>query len=145
MKKIIISFLCFVFLNKATAQADKVILDNVFQNINKATIPTGYLQDYGVAFVNKESYKGILTDSNAVANLSAFRLMYNDIISAKINPAAPKYSIPNAEFTVAQKLNQGTIVDNELFHWRLAFFGSFFSTKKRTYLTNISSQKNTTG
>ena len=25
----------------------------------------------------------------------------------------------------------------------ILFFGSFFSTKKRTYLTNISSQKNT--
>ena len=93
MKRILTIVLCFVLLNKATAQADKVILDNVFQNINKSTIPTGYLQDYGVAFVNKESYNGILTDSNAVANLSAFRLMYNDILSAKINPSAT--SIPS--------------------------------------------------
>ena len=89
MKKIFIIVLCFVLLNKATAQADKIILDNVFQNIDKTTIPTGYLQDYGVAFVNKEAYNGILTDSNAIANLSAFRLMYNDLLSAKINPAAP--------------------------------------------------------
>lgn len=44
MKRILIIVLCFVLLNKATAQADKVILDNVFQNINKATIPKGYLQ-----------------------------------------------------------------------------------------------------
>ena len=70
MKKIIIIVLCFVLLNKANAQADKVILDNVFQHINKSTIPTGYLQDYGVAFVNKESYNGILTDSNLTNSLA---------------------------------------------------------------------------
>ncbi|MCU0321572.1 MAG: hypothetical protein MUE72_04105 [Chitinophagaceae bacterium] len=45
MKKIFIIVLCFVLLNKATAQADKVLFDNVFQNINKSTIPTGYLQE----------------------------------------------------------------------------------------------------
>jgi hypothetical protein len=89
MKKLIQLVLCFVLLNKVSAQADKIALDNLFQNINKATIPTGYLQDYGVAYVNKESYNGILTDSNAIANLSAFRLMYNDILSAKINPLRP--------------------------------------------------------
>lgn len=64
MKKIFIIVLCFVLLNKATAQPDKVILDNVFQNIDKTTIPTGYLQDYGVAFVNKEAYNGVLTLDN---------------------------------------------------------------------------------
>ena len=93
MKKIFIIVLCFVLLNKATAQADKIILDNVFQNIDKTTIPTGYLQDYGVAFVNKEAYNGILTDSNAIANLSAFRLMYNDLLSARINLSALSLSL----------------------------------------------------
>ncbi|MCU0321570.1 MAG: hypothetical protein MUE72_04095 [Chitinophagaceae bacterium] len=93
MKRILTIVLCFVLLNKATAQADKIVLDNVFQHINKATIPTGYLQDYGAAFVNKESYNGILTDSNAIANLSAFRLMYNDVYTSKINPMAT--SMPN--------------------------------------------------
>ena len=88
MKRIILVVFAFVLLNKVNAQADKIILDNVFQHINKSTIPTGYLQDYGVAFVNKESYNGLLTDSNAIANLSAFRLMYNDLLSAKINPTA---------------------------------------------------------
>jgi hypothetical protein len=79
MKKILFTVLCFVLLNKVSAQADKVALDNVFQHIDKSTIPTGYLQDYGVAMINKEAYKGILVDSNAVANLSVFRLLYNTI------------------------------------------------------------------
>ena len=70
MKRIITIVLCFVLLNKATAQADKIILDNVFQHINKSTIPTGYLQDYGAAFVNKESYNGLLTDSNLTNSLA---------------------------------------------------------------------------
>jgi len=146
MKKLIIAVLCFTLLNKIKAQtADRVELDKIYQHINKTLIPTGYLNDYGSAFLNKVRFNGLLTDSNFVPNMNLFRLTLNDLLSAKINPTAPKYSIPNAEFTVAQKLNQGTIVANELFHWRLAFFGSFFSTKKRTYLTNISSQKNTTG
>ena len=93
MKRFLIVIFCFALTIKAKAQADKVILDNVFQHINKSTIPTGYLQDYGAAFVNKESYNGNLTDSNAIANLSAFRLMYNDLLSAKINPSAT--SMPN--------------------------------------------------
>ena len=109
MKRILIIVLCFVLLNKATAQADKVILDNVFQNINKATIPTGYLQDYGVAFVKKESYNGLLTDSNAVANLSAFRSMYNNILSAKINPTAPKNIIIKAEFLLPLLLERAGV------------------------------------
>ena len=70
MKKNLIVIFCFALTIKATAQADKVILDNVFQNINKTTIPTGYLQDYGVAFVNKESYNGLLTNSNATHSLA---------------------------------------------------------------------------
>ncbi|TAF94430.1 MAG: hypothetical protein EAZ47_04025, partial [Bacteroidetes bacterium] len=89
MKKIFIIVLCFVLLNKVSAQADKVALDNVFHHIDKTTIPTGYLQDYGVAILNKEAYTGILVDSNAIANLSVFRLLYNDMYTAKINPAAP--------------------------------------------------------
>ena len=78
MKKIIIIVLCFVLFNKAntqTARPDQVALDNVFMHINKKNIPTGYLQDYGVALVNKEPYSGVLAENNAIANLSVFRLI----------------------------------------------------------------------
>ena len=131
MKKIIIIVLCFVLLNKANAQADKVILDNVFQNINKATIPTGYLQDYGVAFVNKESYNGLLTDSNAVANLSAFRLMYNDLLSARINLSALSLSL----FVIAR---------NEAFSQNNRKIASGRNLRNDAKQPVISSRKNTT-
>ena len=89
MKKILIVIFCFALITKATSQtADRVELDKIFQHINKAAIPTRYLNDYGSAVLNKVRYNGLLTDSNFVPNMNVFRLTLNDLLSAKINPTA---------------------------------------------------------
>ena len=75
--------------------ADRVELDKIYQHINKTLIPTGYLNDYGSAFLNKVRYNGLLTDSNFVPNMNVFRLTLNDLLSAKINPASP--NLPSVE------------------------------------------------
>ena len=91
MKKLILIVLCFLQITKAISQtptADRLELDKIYQHINKTLIPTGYLNDYGAAFLNKVRYNGQMTDSNFVPNMNVFRLTLNDLLSAKINPTA---------------------------------------------------------
>lgn len=133
MKRILLVIFYFALITKAIGQtADRIELDKIYQHISRTAIPTGYLNDYGSAVLNKVRYNGLLTDSNFIPNMNVFRLTLNDLLSAKINPSAPKNSITKAEFTVAQKPNQGLAGKCAVYHFPVAFFGSFFSTKKRT-------------
>ena len=98
MKKLILIVLCFLQIIKAISQtptADRVELDNIYQHINKSLIPTGYLNNYGSAMLNKVRYNGLLTDSNFVPNMNVFRLTLNDLLSAKISTTAP--NLPSVE------------------------------------------------
>ncbi len=96
MKKIFILIVCLAYTLKTMAQtADRIELDKIYQHINKAAIPTGYLNDYGSAVLNKVRYNGLLTDSNFIPNMNVFRLTLNDLLSAKINPTAP--NLPSVE------------------------------------------------
>ena len=100
MKKLILAVFCFILLNKIKAQtADRVELDKIYQHINNTLIPTGYLNDYGSAVINKVRYNGLITDSNFVPNMNVFRLTLNDLLSAKINPTAP--NLPSSTKHVA--------------------------------------------
>ena len=47
------------------AQQDplRLKLDSIFQNVNKAQIPTGYLKEYGAELMPIHCFKGVLTDS----------------------------------------------------------------------------------
>ena len=68
-----------------TPTADRVELNKIYQYISKTAIPTGYLNDYGSAVLNKLRYNGLMTDSNFLPNMNVFRLTLNDLLSAKIN------------------------------------------------------------
>ncbi len=70
----------------AIAQIDSVRteLNFIFQNINKAQIPTGYLNEYGPEVVNKRLLNGVLNDSNIVVDLNLYYFLYNDIENSKI-------------------------------------------------------------
>lgn len=70
-------------------------LNHIFQYINKTQIPTGYLDEYGAQFVDKKPYNGVLSDSNIIRELTVFKLIYNDVSTAKINPAAS--SLPSID------------------------------------------------
>ena len=132
MKKLIIAVLCFTLLNKIKAQtADRVELDKIYQHINKTLIPTGYLNDYGSAVINKVRYNGLITDSNFVPNMNVFRLTLNDLLSAKINPTATNHNL----FVIAR---------NEAISQNNRKIASSRNLRNDAQELIISSQKNTT-
>ncbi len=99
MKKIMVLSLCFISL-QAIAQTEDPLRDKlnaIFQPLNKAQIPTGYLAEYGTEFTPLHWYNGILTDSNLVFNLDIFKMIYADVETAKIVPTAP--TLPASEIT----------------------------------------------
>ena len=55
------------------AQVDPIRqkLDSIFQHINKSQVPTGYLKEYGAEMMPLYWFKGVMTDSNFVANIDA--------------------------------------------------------------------------
>lgn len=79
---IILSFGSF----QAHAQIDslRITLDKIFAHIDKSQVATGFLEEYGAQFLDLKTYNGVLTDSNYVANIDAFRAIYDDIATAKI-------------------------------------------------------------
>ncbi len=87
MKKIL--FLTAMLLSTAYvfSQTDSVRAeqDNIFQNINKTLIPTGYLNEYGPEVVDKKWLAGILIDSNFIFHIDVFNMLYNDIENSQIN------------------------------------------------------------
>ena len=70
MKKIlsILTILVILLSPTAVAQTDPVKqqLDNIFLNINKSLVPSGYLDEYGPQFAEKKWYNGVLADSNII-------------------------------------------------------------------------------
>ncbi len=67
MKKIIIALLCLVLSVQANAQIDttgRSDLAYLFQNLNPANIPTGYLAEWGTDMTDKDDLNGVITDIN---------------------------------------------------------------------------------
>ena len=75
MKKIltVIAILIIVLQTQAQVDVVRLKLDSIFQNINKAQIPTGYLKEYGAELMPLQCYNGIMTDSNVISNIDLFR------------------------------------------------------------------------
>jgi|GEM_PF-1032299 hypothetical protein len=111
-------------------------LDNVFQNIDKTQIPTGYLDEYGTQFIRKDYFNGVIADSNLV-NLTSFRFIYADISSAKILPSAnsiPDITTVNSEIiTAKQNLSATPLV---------LFFGQYASLKPNGLTDNLFTMNN---
>jgi hypothetical protein len=86
MKKILLAVIILFSNVCANAQTDPVRtqLNYIFQYIDKAQIPTGYLNEYGPEVVNKKWLNGILGDSNLVADITTYNFLYNDIENSKI-------------------------------------------------------------
>ncbi len=73
----------------AQTDALRIKLNSIFQNIDKSQVPTGYLKEYGAEPIPIHCFKGLLTDSNALAGIDAFRATYTDISTAKIQVQLP--------------------------------------------------------
>lgn len=91
MKKLLLFVTIIVVSLQTFGQTDPIRekLDSVFQYIDKTQIPTGYLKEYGAEFMPIHWFNGVITDSNIVANIDAFRAVYDDIATAKIQSQLP--------------------------------------------------------
>jgi len=76
---------CLTYAQSDTSRAD---LEYLFQNLNKANIPYGYLAEWGTDMADREDYNGILSDSNNINSMDMLRMLYADVYSAKINSSA---------------------------------------------------------
>ncbi len=85
MKRILLLVAIVVIGLQSIAQPDplRLKLDSIFQFIDKAQVPTGYLKEYGAELMPIHCFNGLLTDSNAVADIDAFRATYTDISTSK--------------------------------------------------------------
>ena len=99
----------FLLNQKVFSQTDPLRqkLDSIFQYVDKAQIPTGYLKEYGSEFMPVQWFNGILTDSNTVNSLDVFRTAYFDMVTAKlpaqiVNPQARLF----LQFTTLLPLQQ---------------------------------------
>jgi hypothetical protein len=74
-----VSALLTVF-SGAYAQTDplRTKLDDVFSVVNKALVPTGFLEEFGSPFIPLDVFNGVLTDSNKV-NIEAWRMAYGTL------------------------------------------------------------------
>lgn len=91
MKKIIILIAIQLGITTLHAQVDPIRqkLDSIFQYVNKSQVPTGYLKEFGAEMMPLHWFKGVMTDTNFVANIDAFRFIYHDLSTAKIQSALP--------------------------------------------------------
>lgn len=74
-------------------------IDLVFANLNKTQIPTGFLEEYGVALARFQPFNGILSDSNKV-DIATWRKVYATLYTARINGANPLDSLGGVNNTI---------------------------------------------
>lgn len=91
MRKILLFVAITIISFQIFGQVDPIRqkLDSVFQHVDKSQIPTGYLKEYGAEFMPLHWFNGVITDSNTVADIDAFRFIYDDIATAKIQQNLP--------------------------------------------------------
>lgn len=90
-----LTFFCLHFT--ATAQdVLKTQLDNIFQNVNKSQVPTGYLEEYGPGMVPFDIFNGVLTDSNRV-DAPLWHALYGNLRASCIfgSPNIPDFTTVN--------------------------------------------------
>ena len=129
IKKLILMVLCFTLITNIKAQTEdpvRIELNQIFQNINKNLIPTGYLDEYGAQFSNKSVFNGLLSDYNVISGIDNFRFIYNDIYTAKIFDAAPLIPNISAVNDALDAATQGNVATP------LAIFIGAYSTLKET-------------
>jgi hypothetical protein len=65
---------CLLLKGQLFAQTDPIKdeLNHIFQFVNKAMIPTGYLDESGPQFVEKKYFNGTLSHSNMVQEVTLF-------------------------------------------------------------------------
>jgi hypothetical protein len=110
----ILSFLCVN--GYAQTSPVRTQLNNVFSNIDKSQVPTGFLQEYGEPLVPIDVFNGALTDSNKV-DISAWYVTYATLSSSRIYGTNPLPDVGNVTSAIANdaSANTGSFVVPMLF------------------------------
>ncbi|GAB3636545.1 hypothetical protein GCM10027422_21350 [Hymenobacter arcticus] len=66
-----------------TPDGMRVQLNQVFANVDKSQVPSGYLDEYGEQLLGLHPYNGVLTDSNRT-DMEVFRYLRATIFSARV-------------------------------------------------------------
>jgi hypothetical protein len=77
-----LSIMCLLLVLHSQAQTDtagRSDLAFLFQNLNPANVPTGYLVEWGTDMTDKDDLNGLITDSNFVNSLDLVRMVYADM------------------------------------------------------------------
>ncbi len=75
-------------------------LNNVFANVNKTEITTGFLAEFGAPLISLHPFNGLLTDSNKVT-APVWRHVYGTIQSSRIQGTNPLASLATVNSTIA--------------------------------------------
>jgi hypothetical protein len=115
MKRLLIGLAFFSFLSQAIAQSSTGVdslrqqINNVFANLDKSQVPTGYLAGYGVPLVSLEALNGTLVDSNRT-NTDVWRQAYATLITSQIYGTA---TLPRLD-TLAARLDRASAASSSI-------------------------------
>jgi hypothetical protein len=74
-------------------------LDYMFAQLDKSQVPTGFLEEFGGAFVPLDIFNGVLTDSNRV-NMDVWRMAYASLQSSRIYGTNPLGNLPSVNSSI---------------------------------------------
>ena len=95
MKKILLSLVCLIagwqcsFAEEpALYDTVRAKLDSIFEYVDKNTVPTGLLAEYGFHLAQLDSYNGIPTDSNYVSRMT-WEMLYAGLYDSQTRCRSP--------------------------------------------------------
>ena len=105
MKKLYSFLLALALCGPARLYAQAVdptraALDNVFANVDKSQVPTGFLAEYALPLVPLDVFNGTLTDSSRTTP-DGFRFIYGTVYTARIYGANPLPTLPDLNARIA--------------------------------------------
>lgn len=138
MKKSIVVVAILIAALETFAQTDPLRqkLDSIFQYVNKTQIPTGYLKEYGAELVPIHRFNGVLTDSNAIADIDCWRAAYTDISTAKIQAQLPAMTVLTTVNTTIDGLRNTAVAPIAL------LYGNYASLRDDALALNLFSISN---
>ena len=74
-------------------------LDQVFINVNKTQIPTGFLEEYGIALTRFTPFNGVVSDSNKL-DIATWRKVFATLYTARIDGANPLATLAAVNTTI---------------------------------------------
>jgi hypothetical protein len=81
-------------------------LDYIFARLDKAQVPSGFLEEYGAEIVPMDTYNGVLSDSNRF-DLTTWRMAYASYQSSRIHGTNPLPGISSINQQISNLQSSG--------------------------------------